>query len=172
MATELISGTGLPEVFGASAIDRRAVHVPRAMCEAYHYSKPSAFSRGMEVDLGVARLVFVSGTASVGADGSTLHPGDFKAQARRAFENARAVLAAAGLDWADVVKVNFYLADIAAHYAAFNEVRSAWYSEIGLDVYPASTCVEARLCREDLLVEMELVAIARSARPTEEEGRK
>ena len=47
------------------------------MNEAYHYSKPSAFSRGMEVNIGSARLVFVSGTASVGPNGESLHVGDF-----------------------------------------------------------------------------------------------
>ena len=75
-----------------AVLRRGPLHVPHAMCEAYDYPKPSAFSRGMAVELAGARLVFVSGTASVGPNGETLHPGDFRAQARRAFENARAVL--------------------------------------------------------------------------------
>jgi enamine deaminase RidA (YjgF/YER057c/UK114 family) len=129
------------------------------MCEAYHYDKPAAFSRGMVVPLGDVRLVFVSGTASVGSNGQTLHPGDFQAQARRAYENARAVLNDAGADWCDVVKVTIFLKDITADYGALNEARYAYFREIGLTTYPASTCVEAKLCREDLLVEMELLAV-------------
>jgi len=129
------------------------------MCEAYDYPKASDFSRGMEVSLPGARLVFVSGTASVGPDGESLHRGDFRAQARRAFDNARAVLLRAGADWRDVVKTTIFLKDIAAHYGEFNEVRSAYFQEMGLETYPASTCVEARLCREELLIEMELVAV-------------
>jgi len=129
------------------------------MCEATDYPRPSAFSRGFAVGLGGARLVLVSGTASVGPAGETLHAGDFAAQARRAFENVRAVLADGGADWGDVVKVTVYLRDIAAHYALFNEVRSAYFRDVGLAQLPASTCVEARLCREDLLVEMEACAI-------------
>ena len=140
-------------------VRRRALHVPAAMCEAYDYLRPSAFSRGLEVGRGGDRLIFVSGTASVGPAGETLHPGEFAAQARRAFENVRAVLAAGGADWRDVVKVTVYLRDIAAHYASFNEVRSTYFAEVGLTTFPASTCVEARLCRDDLLVEMEACAM-------------
>jgi len=138
---------------------RQALHTPAAMCEAYDYPRPSAFSRGFMVGRGADRLIFVSGTASVGPRGETLHVGDFAAQARRAFENVRAVLAAGGADWRHVVKVTVFLRDIAAHYARFNEVRSAYFREIGLSPYPASTCVEARLCRDDLLVEMEACAV-------------
>ena len=129
------------------------------MCEAYEYDSPVAFSRGMEVQLPGAKLIFVSGTASVGPDGETLHAGDPRAQARRMYENARAVLRSAGADWKDVVKATVFLKDIAADYVAFDEVRREYFCQVGLEVYPASTCVQARLCRDDLLVEMELVAI-------------
>ena len=141
--------------------DRRPLSAHQAMCEAYHYSKPSAFSRGTEVDIGTARLIFISGTASIGPNGQTLHKGDFRAQAWRAFENVRAVLNNAGADWQDVVKATIFIKDIAAYYKAFNEVRCAYFRKVGLEVYPASTCVEATLCRNDLLVEMELIAVVR-----------
>lgn len=138
---------------------RRPLHVREVMCEAYDYPKASDFSRGMEVSLPGARLIFVSGTASVGPNGETLYPGDFRAQARRTFDNARAVLLSADADWPDVVKTTVFLKDIAAHYGEFNAVRSSYFREMGLETYPASTCVEARLCREELLIEMELVAV-------------
>jgi enamine deaminase RidA (YjgF/YER057c/UK114 family) len=140
-------------------IERRALSAPAAMCEAYHYSRPVTFSRGMEVRLPGAKLVFVSGTASVGEDGRSLFPGDFRAQARRAFENAAAVLADAGASWREVVKVTIYIRDIGRDYAAFNDVRAEFFKDANLAVFPASTCVEAHLCREDLLVEMEMLAV-------------
>lgn len=140
------------------AVDTYPLQVPEAMCEAYDYPKPSAFSRGTEVRLAGARLIFVSGTASVGPRGETLFPGDFRAQAWRAYDNARAVLRRAGADWRHVVKATVFLTDIRAHYEAFNEVRCAYFAQLSLAAYPASTCVEARLCREDLLIEMELIA--------------
>lgn len=143
----------------APPLKRRALHAAEAMCEAYDYANPVAFSRGMEVCLPGARMIFVSGTASVGADGRSLHKGDLAAQARRAFENAGAVLAGAGAGWRDVVKATVFLRDIDRDYQEFNEVRKAFFRDVGLEAYPASTCVEARLCRPDLLVEMEMLAI-------------
>ena len=146
----------------ALTTDARPLQVPQAMCEAYDYPSPSAFSRGMEVDIGSAKLVFVSGTASVGPNGKSLHLGDFRAQALLAFQNARSVLNAAGADWQHVVKATFFLKDIARYYSPFNEVRCAYFKGIDLEVYPASTCIEAKLCRDELLVEMELMAVVRT----------
>ena len=140
-------------------IPRKPLTVPAAMCEAYHYPNPSAFSRGMEIPLPGARLILVSGTASVGPAGETLHPGDLPAQARRAFDNVAAVLSSAGATWRDAVKVTVYLRDIDRDYEAFNIARLAFFREAGVDPFPASTCIEARLCRADLLVEMEVMAI-------------
>ncbi|MGC8863544.1 MAG: RidA family protein [Armatimonadota bacterium] len=146
------------------AVECVPVRVPEFMCEAYHYPRPSAFSRGMEVRLAGVRMVFVSGTASVGSDGNSLHSGDFRSQARRAFENARAVLRACGADWRDVVKTTIYLRDIDRDYAALNDVRCAYFREVGIEKYPASTCVEARLCRPELLVELDLIAVVEDSR--------
>jgi 2-iminobutanoate/2-iminopropanoate deaminase len=141
------------------AVECRPVQVPEFMCEAYDYPCPSAFSRGTEVRLAGARMVFVSGTASVGPGGESLHRDDLRAQACRAFENARAVLRASGADWRNVVKTTIYLRDIDRDYAALNEVRCAYFREAGLEDYPASTCIEARLCRPELLVEMDMIAV-------------
>jgi len=139
--------------------ERKTLHVPEAMCEAYDYPLPSAFSRGMEVALPGARLIFVSGTASVGPIGESLHPGNFRAQARCAFENARSVLKSAGADWPDVVKATIFIKDIKNYYREFNEVRCQYFQEVGISRYPASTCIEARLCRDELLVEMDMTAV-------------
>ena len=143
-------------------LDRKFLHAPKSMNEAYHYSRPSAFSRGIEVQLDQAKLIFVSGTASIGSEGQTLHNGNFRAQAWRAFKNARAVLNDAGANWQDVIKTTIFLKDIDAYYEAFNEVRCSYFKNVGLESYPASTCVEAKLCREDLLVEMELIAVVQN----------
>ena len=152
-----MQGTAEREV---QSLRRRTLHAPEALGEAYHYATPVTFSRGMEVCVPGAKWVFVSGTASVGPNGESLHPGDVRAQTRRAFKNARAILQSAGLDWPHVAKITIFLKDIARDYAAFNDTRAAYFRQVGLSPYPASTCVEARLCREELLVEMDMVAIA------------
>ena len=62
-----------------SPIRKRAISAPGVLNEAPVYG--SAFSRGLRVDLpgGITHLL-LSGTASVGDDGQTVHPGDFRAQ--------------------------------------------------------------------------------------------
>jgi 2-iminobutanoate/2-iminopropanoate deaminase len=152
----------IAKTYNASLPDRRFLHAPKVMNEAYHYDKPSAFSRGIEIKLGQARLIIISGTASVGPEGQTLHKGDFHAQTWQAFENARAVLKSGGADFHDVIKATVFIKDIEKHYAEFNEIRCAFFKEIGIDQYPASTCIQATLCRSDLLIEMELIAIVQN----------
>lgn len=138
---------------------KRAINVPKAMCEAYHYDKPATFSRGMEVLLGDKNVVFVSGTASVGPDGKTMHMGNFAKQAKLMFENVTEVLRASGMSWQNVARTTIYIRDIDRDYEEFNRIRKSFYDSMCLNPYPASTCVEAKLCRSNLLVEMEAIAI-------------
>jgi 2-iminobutanoate/2-iminopropanoate deaminase len=77
-------------------------------------------------------------------------------QARRALENLRSCLEAAGCTLDDVVKVNAYLADLA-DFDAYN----AAYREFFTAPYPARTTVQAGL-PPGLLVEIEAVARRRA----------
>jgi enamine deaminase RidA (YjgF/YER057c/UK114 family) len=137
---------------------KEPIHVPEIMPEAYNYRKPVPFSRGMRVELPGFTLVFVSGTASVNEKGECAHKGDLQAQARKTFENLTRVLESGGADWSKVVKMTIFLRDMK-DYDEFNIVRNEFFREVGLDPYPASTCVEARLCWQDLLCEIELIGI-------------
>jgi 2-iminobutanoate/2-iminopropanoate deaminase len=141
------------------SVPKKAISAPRALCEAYDYPKPSSFSRGLRVDLGGFSLLLISGTASVDEEGKTAHPGDVRAQTRRAFDNITALLGSEGATWNDVVRTTCYLRDIERDYAAFNEVRTQFYRAQSLDPLPASTGIQATLCRADLLVEIETMAI-------------
>jgi len=126
--------------------------------EAYHYEKKVSFSRGMRVELDNCVMLFISGTASVDEGGRSIHPGDVKAQTRRTFTNIKALLKSENADWHDIVRTTCYLADMR-DYDAFNEARNAFFEEEGLDPLPASTCIEARICRPELLVEIEAIAM-------------
>jgi enamine deaminase RidA (YjgF/YER057c/UK114 family) len=126
--------------------------------EAYDYPEKVSFVRGMRVELDNCVMLFISGTASVDEDGRSVHPGDVKAQTRRTFSNIAGLLESEGADFHDVVRTTCYLADFR-DYDAFNEVRNAFYVEQGLDPLPASTCIEARICRPELLVEIEAIAM-------------
>ncbi len=143
---------------GRPVVSMRAISAPKVLNEAGEYG--SAFTRGLRVDLpgGITHLL-LSGTASVGARGETLYPGDFRAQLWRTYHNLTELLKSEGATWHDVVRTTCYLRDIERDYAEFNRVRNEFYRALGLDPFPASTAVQARICRSDLLVEIEAQAI-------------
>jgi 2-iminobutanoate/2-iminopropanoate deaminase len=141
-------------------IERRAVSSPAVLNEAYCYERPSSFSRAVTFDIGDVTMLLVSGTASVDEHGHTVHVGDFRAQCWRTYRNISQLLESAGMTWHDIVRTTCYLRDIERDYRDFNEVRTAFFGWLGLEPLPASTGIQARLCREDLLVEIEAIAVA------------
>jgi len=144
-------------------VSKRTMHAPEVLNEAYDYDKPSSFSRGTRVDIGGVTMLFISGTSSVNEKGESVHEGDFFAQARRTFKNITALLESEGANWHDIVRTTCYLKDMH-DYDKFNIARTQFYTEQGLDPPPASTCVEAHLCRDELLVEIEAIAVFSSDR--------
>jgi enamine deaminase RidA (YjgF/YER057c/UK114 family) len=144
---------------GRAPIERRPVTNASVLNEAFHYAKPSSFSRGIRFDIGDKVMLLVSGTASIDEDGRTTNVGDFRAQLWRTYRNITALLAAEGASWRDILRTTCYLRDIERDYRDFNEVRTAFFDWMGLDPLPASTGIQARLCREDLLVEIEAIAV-------------
>jgi 2-iminobutanoate/2-iminopropanoate deaminase len=144
---------------------KRAITNHATLNEAYDYG--SAFSRGMRIDLNGLTILLISGTASIDEAGRTVHAGDFRAQLRRTYENITKLLAAEGATWHDIVRTTCYLRDIERDYQAFNEERTAFFKQQGLDPLPASTGIQAILCRPDLLIEIEAIAMFRTESPTE-----
>src|ERR1044071_4791206 len=119
-------------------VRRKAIQAPAILNEAADYG--SAFSRGLRLDLpgGVTHLL-LSGTASIGPNGETLYPGDFRAQLWRTYHNLTQLLESEQATWHDVVRTTCYLRDIERDYKAFNEIRNEFFVALGLDPYPAST---------------------------------
>jgi enamine deaminase RidA (YjgF/YER057c/UK114 family) len=140
-------------------IEKRAMTNLHVLNEAFAYEKPSSFSRGMRIDIGNVVILLISGTASIDEAGNTVHVGDFRAQCRRTYQNITGLLESEGASWHDIVRTSCYLRDIDRDYAEFNEERTKFFAEQGLDPLPASTGIEAKLCRPDLLVEMEAIAM-------------
>jgi len=141
-----------------------AIKAPSMLNEAYEYPHPSSFSRGLRLDLGDYRLLLISGTASIDESGATVHPGDFRAQCWRTYRNITALLKSENAVWQDVVRTTCYLRDIEKHYQDFNEIRTAFFQWLNLDPLPASTGIEARLCRPELLIEIEAMALLKTKR--------
>jgi 2-iminobutanoate/2-iminopropanoate deaminase len=148
-------------------IEKRAMANHGVLNEAYAYAKPSSFSRGMRIDLKGLTILLISGTASIDEAGRSVHIGDFRAQMRRTLANITGLLESEGATWKDIVRTSCYLRDIDRDYEAFNEERTAFFAEQGLDLLPASTGIQAKLCRPELLVEIEAIAMFRT--PNKEE---
>ena len=147
-------------------VRKRAISDRRMLNEAWSYAKPSSFSRGMRLDLSGLTILLISGTASIDEDGKSVYIGDLRAQTRRTFSNITGLLDSEGCTWHDIVRTSCYLRDIDRDYEAFNEERTAFYREQGLDPLPASTGIQAKLCRPELLVEIEAIAMFQSEKPS------
>ncbi|MEO3750636.1 RidA family protein [Streptomyces sp. B6B3] len=105
---------------------------------------------------GTGRLVAVSGQVALDARGEVVGPGDPAAQARQVFDNLAACLAAAGAAFEHVVKLTYFVTDVA-HLPA---VRAARDAVIDTERPPASSAVQvAALFRPDLLLEIEALAL-------------
>jgi enamine deaminase RidA (YjgF/YER057c/UK114 family) len=154
----------LAEITTAPVV-KRAITNHSVLNEAYAYG--SAFSRGMRIDLNGLTILLISGTASIDDEGRTVHVGDLRAQTRRTFDNITGLLASEGATWHDVVRTTCYLRDIERDYKEFNEERTAFYQEQKLNPLPASTGIQVILCRPDLLVEIEAIAMFRRESPKE-----
>jgi 2-iminobutanoate/2-iminopropanoate deaminase len=112
---------------------------------------PTGYSHGVELGAG-ARIVYVAGQVGTAPDGSIAK--DIRGQATQAWKNIENVLAAAGMELKDIVKVTAFLTR-KEDIAGYREVRGR---ALG-DLKPASTLlVIAGLAREDFLVEVECVA--------------
>jgi enamine deaminase RidA (YjgF/YER057c/UK114 family) len=122
--------------------------------------RPIGYTHVVEVVTG--RPVYISGQVALDATGSLVGPGDIRAQAHQVFDNLRAALQAVGATLDQVVKLNYYLVD-ATQMPVIREVRDEYLDPERL---PTSTAVEVRrLVRDDLLIEVEAVAVIASVQP-------
>jgi reactive intermediate/imine deaminase len=100
-------------------------------------------------------FLYVSGIVAVDSEGRLVGGADVVEQTRQVLENMRAVLAAGGCGFGDVVKVTIYLTDIDDR-PLINPLRQ----EVFGDSRPASTLVEVpRLAVDGAKIEIECVAV-------------
>ena len=153
-------GSLVPQRREPPGVPRSVVSSFDVLNEAFDYALPSSFTRGLKVTIEPGqRIVWLSGTASIDEHGATVHAGDFRAQAWRTYRNLSRLLASEGATWHDVVRTTCYLRDIERDYDEFNRVRTLFFRLLGIDPLPASTGIQARLCRSDLLIEIEAFAV-------------
>ena len=100
-----------------------------------------------------AGIVFVSGQLPIDPATWAFPEGGVKEQTRQSLTNAKAILEAAGLGLANVVKTTVFLADMG-DFAAMNEVYAEFFSE----PFPARSAVAVKTLPKNALVEVECIA--------------
>ena len=96
--------------------------------------------------------VYLSGQIPLDPKTMKIVEGDFEAQARRVFDNLKAVCKAAGGDFDRVVRVTVYLTDLA-NFAKVNEVMSQCFKE----PFPARAAIGVASLPRGSLVEIDAV---------------
>ena len=127
-------------------------------CSARDYG--SCFSRAVEIVCPDLRRLMVSGTASISRDGITEHRGDFWRQMARTFDVVDAILESRSMGWRNVSRATAYLRR-AKDVAACEEFLALRGLRLPLIM------TRADVCRDDLLFEIELDALAPAAGPTQ-----
>lgn len=119
--------------------------------------KSPSYSQAVSVTGG--RTVYISGQVSLNANGELVGPGDIRAQTIQAFENMKAVLAASGATFGDVVKFSYFVKNFdPTEIAVIRSVRDSYLPKG--QPPPASTLVGVQsLFRDDVLIEIEAIAV-------------
>ncbi len=119
--------------------------------QSFNYG--SAFSRGMTFEIEGKKTVHLSGTASINTAGASTHIGDAECQSLETLMSTAAILEAQGGSLRSITSATLFCKDQAS-YEAWNRVTRL----LQLPDFP-KVCVLADVCRQDLLVEMESVAV-------------
>ncbi|MFD0276078.1 RidA family protein [Kitasatospora sp. NPDC127111] len=142
-------------------MDAMTSHTPHLT----HIAEPPGVAPGTgytQVVSGTGRLVAVSGQVAFDEQRRLVGAGDPKAQARQVFENLSRCLAAAGAGFADVVKLTYFVTDMAFMPA----VREARDEHFGATPLPASSAMQvAALFLPEVLIEIEALAVVPDERP-------
>jgi enamine deaminase RidA (YjgF/YER057c/UK114 family) len=124
-----------------------------------HIPAPEGVAPGRgytQVVTGSGRVVAISGQVALDASGKVVGARDPAAQARQVLENLRRCLASAGTGFGDVIKLTYFVTDVA-HMPA---IRAARDELLGTERLPASTAVQvAALVSPEFLLEIEALAL-------------
>ncbi len=142
--------TGLREGLIAAVEEGR----PRVL-QPEGWPVPRGYANGMVAD---GRIIVTGGV--VGWDAQERFPEGLVAQTRQTLENVRAIIAEGGALPEHLVRLTWYVTDIADYKARLKEIGRAYREVIGPH-YPAMALVQVvRLVEERALVEIEATAVA------------
>ena len=132
----------------SNATSKSAVSTPKAPAAIGPYSQA----------IQIGDFVFTSGQIPLDPATGVFVPGGIVEQTIQVFENLRAVLDAAGLDFSHVVKATVFVQDLK-DFAALNEVYATYLAAHGM-IAPARSTVQVAALPKGALVEIELIAKA------------
>jgi enamine deaminase RidA (YjgF/YER057c/UK114 family) len=121
---------------------------------------PSSFSINLGFDQaqlieGHQRVLVCSGQDAVDADGAPQHPGDFAAQLDMALDNLEAILAAADMTLANVVRLNTYTTDVGEYLKHFTRLADRF----GGSRFATSLLGVSELPAPELVILLEATAV-------------
>ncbi len=128
-------------------VKREIIATPSAPAAIGPYSQAVVVSGG--------RTLYSSGQIPLDPVSGAIVEGDVKVQAQRVLDNLEAVLKAAGMGFADVVKAQIFLADMG-DFAAVNELYAQRFAEAP----PARATVQVARLPKDVRIEIDVVAVA------------
>ena len=108
----------------------------------------------------VGEMLFTSGQIPIDPATGAVVEGGIAEQTARVCENLKAVLAAAGVGFAEVVKTSVFLKDMK-DFAAMNEVYARYFAGEGF-ASPARSTVQAAGLPKDVMVEIDCVAVIKN----------
>ena len=104
--------------------------------------------------LKTGNMVFLSGSIPLDPVSGQLVDGGIKEQTTRVMENIKALLAAAGADFNQVVRTTVFMVDLA-EFAAMNEIYASYFTA----PYPARSTVQVVKLPKDVRVEIDVIAV-------------
>lgn len=123
---------------------RTAIHSEQAPAAIGPYSQATR----------AGNLVFFSGQIPLDAASGELVEGGIEAQARRAFDNLKAVCEAAGGSMDDIARVGLYLTDLS-QFASVNAVMGEYFAQ----PYPARSTIEVSALPKGAAFEVDAVMV-------------
>jgi enamine deaminase RidA (YjgF/YER057c/UK114 family) len=136
---------------GPEAIVAEPIRCSPRQDQSFNYG--SAFSRGMVFHIEGKKTVHISGTASINTAGESTHFGDAECQSLETLMSIAAILEAQGGSLRDITSATLFCKDRAA-WEAWNRVTRL----LQVPDFP-KVCMLADVCRDNLLVELESVAV-------------
>lgn len=147
---------GLTSAWGNDDTTGKEQTMQRTTINPWQWSVELGFNQAELVE-GGQEVLYLSGQSAMDAQGSPQHAGDMAGQITLALDNLEAVLAEAGMDLSNIVRMNTYTTDVDEMYANYGLVAER-LGTAGVQP-PGSLLGVSRLAFPELMVEFEAIAV-------------